>query len=221
MKLPIGVLVSGSGTNLQAIIDAIEATCLSVDIRLVLSDNPKALALERARKHGIPTFVITKKDFPERKDFDQEAVKALKASGVELVVLAGFMRLITKPFLDAFPMRIINIHPSLLPAFPGLEVQRKALEHGVKFSGCTVHFVDEGLDSGPIIMQAVVPVMDNDDVETLKIRILEKEHVVYPEAIRYLAEGRVSVKNRRVVIEGAQGADGALFNPALTAPLKK
>jgi phosphoribosylglycinamide formyltransferase-1 len=213
MKLPVAILASGSGTNLQAIIDAVRAGRLGADLRLVLSDNPKARALERAKAAAVPTAVVTKKDFPIREEFDKEVVRLLKAAGVELVVLAGFMRLVTKPFLDAFPMRIINIHPSLLPAFPGLDVQRKAVEHGVKFSGCTVHFVDEGLDSGPIIMQAVVPVLEGDDAEALKARILEKEHVIYPAAIQCFAEGRVKVRERHVFIEGARNPEGALFNP--------
>lgn len=200
----IAVLVSGSGTNLQSIIDETEAGLLKVDIKLVLADNAEAYALERARKHNITTAVITKSEYPKRKEFDQKVVELLNEHSVELVVLAGFMRLLSPVILNAYPEKIINIHPSLLPSFPGLDVQRKALEHGVKFSGCTVHFVDEGLDSGPIIIQEAVAVKEDDTVEMLKARILEKEHLIYPKAIDYISRGRVEIKGRRVIIK----ADG-------------
>jgi phosphoribosylglycinamide formyltransferase-1 len=201
--MKIAILASGGGTNLQAIIDAIESNALPVEIALVLSDKEDAYALERAAKHNIPTAVITKKDYPDREAFDKEAVRVLKEHKVELVVLAGFMRLITLIFLEAFSERIINIHPSLLPSFPGLNVQKKALEHGVKFSGCTVHFVDDGLDSGPIIVQAQVPVLGDDTVESLSERILKEEHRIYPLAIRLIAEGKVKIEGRRVIIKEA------------------
>ncbi|MBE9531703.1 MAG: phosphoribosylglycinamide formyltransferase [Proteobacteria bacterium] len=199
--MDIAVLVSGSGTNLQSIIDSVESGHLKVNIKLVLSDNAEAYALKRAKKHNIATAIITKADYPKRKEFDQKTVETLKEHSIELVVLAGFMRLLSPVMIDAFPERIINIHPSLLPAFPGLDVQKKALEHGVKFSGCTVHFVDEGLDSGAIIIQEVVPVLDGDTVETLKARILEKEHIIYPKAIEYISKGLIQINGRRVKIK--------------------
>lgn len=211
--LKIGVLASGSGTNLQSIIDAVESKRLNAVIKAVISDNPQALALERAKKHGIPHEVILKKGFPSREEFDRQLSERLNGHGVELVVLAGFMRIISKVMLDAFPMRIINIHPSLLPSFPGLDVQKKALDFGVKFSGCTIHFVDDGLDSGPIIIQAAVPVNDNDTVEDLKKRILAEEHRIYPQAIELFAEGRLEIKGRRVFVKHSEAVTGVLENP--------
>ena len=212
----VGVLVSGSGTNLQSIIDAVESGRLSASIKLVISNKPDAYALERAEKHGIRTAVVRVKDFPSRELFDSEVLRLLKEAGVELVVLAGFMRLISSVLLEGFPMRIINIHPSLLPSFPGLEVQKAALEHGVKFSGCTVHFVDSGLDSGPIILQAVVPVKDEDTVEALQKRILAEEHRIYPQAIELFSEGRIEVRGRRVFVRDSQAPDKAVENPKVT-----
>lgn len=212
----VGVLVSGSGTNLQSIIDAIESGRLRASIKLVISNKPDAYALERAKKHGIQTVVVRVKDFPTRELFDSEVLRLLKEAGVELVVLAGFMRLISSVLLEGFPMRIINIHPSLLPSFPGLEVQKAAIEHGVKFSGCTVHFVDSGLDSGPIIIQAVVPIKDEDTVEALQKRILAEEHRIYPQAIELFSEGRIEVRGRRVFIRDSQAPDKAVENPKVT-----
>lgn len=213
--MDIAVLVSGNGTNLQSIIDSVEAGRLKVNIRVVLSNNANAFALERAKKHNILVKVVTRANYPEKKDFDQKVTDILNEHSVELVVLAGFMRLLTPVILNAFPERIINIHPSLLPAFPGLEVQEKALQHGVKFSGCTVHFVDEGLDSGPIIIQAVVPVLDNDTADSLSERILEKEHQIYPQAIDYISRGLVEIKGRRVHIKDSTQTGGTT-NPPLT-----
>ncbi len=213
--LTIGVLVSGSGTNLQSIIDSIEAGCLDARISVVLSDNPQAHALKRAEEHGIKTCVITKKELPKREDYDRRAVEVLNAHGVELVVLAGFMRILSPVFVRAFPLRIMNIHPSLLPAFPGLDVHRKAIESGARFSGCTVHFVDEGVDTGPIIIQAVVPIRDDDTPETLRQRILTEEHRIYPEAIRLFGEGRLTVEGRRVRIREGRFPEGVLVNPAI------
>lgn len=212
----IGVLVSGSGTNLQSIIDAIEAGRLSASIKVVLSNKAGAFALERARKHGIETAVVGVKDFPSRELFDGEVLRILREKGVELVVLAGFMRIISNVLLEGFPMRIINIHPSLLPSFPGLEVQKAALDYGVKFSGATVHFVDGGLDSGPIIIQAVVPVKDEDTVESLSKRILAEEHRIYPQAIQLFSEGRIEVRGRRVFIRDCQSPSTAIENPKIT-----
>ncbi|TAN61613.1 phosphoribosylglycinamide formyltransferase [bacterium] len=215
--LNIGVLVSGSGTNLQAIIDAIEAKRLDAKIAVVISNKPDAFALTRAEKHGIDTRVIVKDAFPDRETFDAELVRVLNEHKVELVALAGFLRILTPVFTRAFPMRIMNIHPSLLPSFTGLDVQRKAIEYGVKFSGCTVHFVDEGLDTGPIIMQAVVPVTANDTTETLAKRILEEEHKIYPEAIRLYAEGKFKILGRRVLSAESGTVEASLENP----PIKK
>ena len=199
-KLPIGVLVSGGGSNLQSLIDHIDQGTLNAEIRIVLSNNPDAFALERCRKHGIPTAVVDHREFSSRERFDGRMVEILNAAGVELVVMAGFMRILSPEFFQAFPMRIMNIHPALLPAFPGTHVQRKAVDYGVKFSGCTVHFADEGVDSGPIVIQAVVPVYEDDDAEILAARILKEEHRIYPQAIQYYAEGRIRIEGRKVHI---------------------
>lgn len=216
-KIGIGVLVSGSGSNLQAIIDRIEEGKLDAEIRLVVSNNPDAFALERCRKHRIPAVVIDHRLFNSREEFDERMIEALRAAGVDLVVMAGFMRILTCGFFRAFPMRIMNIHPALLPAFPGTHVQRKALEYGVRFSGCTVHFADEGVDTGPIIIQAVVPVLEDDIEETLAARILKEEHRIYPEALQWYAEGRMEIEGRRVRIKsGNRMAEKALHNPPLS-----
>jgi len=212
-KLRIGALASGGGTNLQAIIDRCQDGTLAAEIAVVISNNPDAGALERARMAGIPTLCIDHRGFADREAFDHAVVGALRDAGVELIVLAGFMRIISAVFVAAFPHRIMNIHPALLPAFPGLHVQRKALEHGVRFSGCTVHFVDTGTDTGPIIIQAVVPVLDDDTEATLSARILEQEHQIYPRAIQLFAEGRLRVEGRRVFVEGANPPRSALINP--------
>jgi phosphoribosylglycinamide formyltransferase-1 len=214
-KLRLGVLASGSGSNLQAIIDRCADGGINAEIVMVLSNVPGAGALLRAEQAGIATALIDHRTFAERADFDSAVVAALQAAGVDLVVLAGFMRLITAPFIAAFPERIINIHPALLPAFPGLHVQKKALEAGARFSGCTVHFVDGGVDTGPIIIQAVVPVLDADDEASLSARILVQEHRIYPRAIQLIAEGRLRIEGRRVLIADAVGVDGVLVNPPL------
>jgi len=217
----LGVLVSGGGSNMQAIIDSIDSGRLDAAVKVVISDNPDAYALERAKSHGIPSVVLHKKGFTSREEFDRAVVHELNEHGVELVVLAGFMRIISSVLLDAFPMRILNIHPSLLPAFPGLGVQQKAIEHGVKFSGCTVHFVDGGLDSGPIIIQAVVPVLDDDTPGELAKRILAHEHRIYPEAIRLYSEGRLKIIGRRVFVDGGEQVSGAMENPKITGVAHK
>jgi len=214
-KLRLGVLASGSGSNLQAIIDRCADGSIDAEIVLVLANVPGAGALARAEKAGIATTVIDHRTFAERADFDGAVVAALQAAGVDLVVLAGFMRLVTAPFIAAFPERIINIHPALLPAFPGLHVQKKALEAGARFSGCTVHFVDGGVDTGPIIIQAVVPILDDDDEASLSARILVQEHRIYPRAIQLLAEGRVRIEGRRVRIAAAGVVEGVIVNPPL------
>jgi phosphoribosylglycinamide formyltransferase-1 len=201
-QLPIGVLISGSGTNLQAIIDAIEAEKLDAKIEIVLSNRADAYGLVRARNHGLSLEVLDHKNFPSREAFDQTVVDMLRARGVELVALAGFMRLLSPVFVKAYSNRIMNIHPALLPAFPGLHVQKKAVEHGVRFSGCTVHFVNEECDEGPIIIQAVVPVFPDDTEASLSARILRQEHQIYPRAIQLYSEGRLRVVGRKVLIDG-------------------
>ena len=200
-KLRIGAIASGGGTNLQAIIDRCADGSIDAEIVLVISNNPDAGALDRARKAGIPALCIDHRQYSEREDFELEVVKALKTSRADTIVLAGFMRIVTETLLNAFPMRVLNIHPALLPAFPGLHVQRKAIEYGARFSGCTVHFVDGGVDTGPIIAQAVVPILDDDTEQTLSARILVEEHRIYPHAIQLLAEGRLKVVGRRVKID--------------------
>jgi phosphoribosylglycinamide formyltransferase-1 len=214
-KLRLGVLASGSGSNLQAIIDRCADGSIDAEIVLVLSNVPGAGALSRAEQAGIATALIDHRTFADRTAFDQAVVHALQAANVDLVVLAGFMRLISDPFIAAFPERIINIHPALLPAFPGLHVQKKALESGARFAGCSVHFVDGGVDTGPIIIQAVVPILDDDDEASLSARILVQEHRVYPRAIQLIAEGRLRIEGRRVRISDAGAVDGVLVNPPL------
>jgi phosphoribosylglycinamide formyltransferase-1 len=191
----LGVLVSGSGTNLQAIVHAIRDGELDARIGVVVSNVPGAPALERARAAGIECVVVDHKPFTDRGAFDAAVVEVLRSRGVELVVLAGFMRLITPLLLDAYPMRIVNVHPALLPAFPGVHGQRQALEYGVRVTGCTVHFVDRGTDTGPIIAQAAVPVHDGDDEETLTARILVQEHQLLSRVLQWIAEGRVTVES--------------------------
>ena len=198
--LKIGVLVSGRGSNLQAMIDAIEAGKLKAQVAVVISNVPGVMALERAKKHGIKAVVVNDREFSDKSSYEKEIIKVLESNSVDLVCLAGYMKLISPEFVRHFKGRMMNTHPALLPAFPGLHVQKKALEHGVKYSGATVHFVDEGCDTGPIIIQAVVPVFDNDTEETLSARILEQEHKIYPEAIRLYAEGKLKIEGRRVKI---------------------
>jgi len=215
-KLRIGVLASGGGTNLQSIIDRCLDGSLDAEIAVVICNNPRAGALERAAQAGIATRCINHRDFSSREDFDTAVVSALQESGVELVVLAGFMRIITQTFIDAFPDRVINIHPALLPSFPGLHVQQQAIDYGARFSGCTVHFVDGGVDTGPILIQAVVPVLQDDTAETLAARILEQEHRIYPRAIQLIAENRVHINGRQVSIDPTCPASrSALVNPSL------
>jgi phosphoribosylglycinamide formyltransferase-1 len=194
----IGILVSGRGTNLQAIIDAIENGELNARIALVLSNKKEAPALERAQKKGIETVCMDPKAFAGKKEFDLALAGELKNRQVDLVCLAGYMRILGPEFINKFDGKIINIHPSLLPAFPGLDVQQKAIDYGVKFSGCTVHFVNEEVDGGPIILQAVVPVHESDDAETLAKRILIQEHLIYPRAIQMIVENRLHIENRKV-----------------------
>ena len=198
-KFKLAVLVSGRGSNLQAIIDSIEKNNLAAEISLILSNVPDAYALQRGKKHGLESIFLDPKSFSSRDDYEKQMIELLQTKSIDLVCLAGFMRILGKKFIEAFSGKIINIHPSLLPAFPGLNVQEKALQHGVRFSGCTVHFVNEEVDGGAIISQAVVPILDTDDTQSLSDRILEQEHIIYPEAIRLIIEDRLEFSGRRVV----------------------
>ncbi len=197
----IGVLVSGSGTNLQAIIEAIEAGKIDGKICIVISDNPDAYAIKGAKKYNIETQYINYKEFNNREEYDKKIVSILKEKNCDLVVLAGYMKILTPYFINTYKNKIMNIHPALLPSFPGLHVQKKAIDCGVKISGCTAHFVDEGLDSGPIIIQRAVEVKEDDTEETLAKRILKEEHQIYPRAIQLFSEGRLIIKGRRVFIK--------------------
>jgi len=212
-QLKLGVLLSGSGTNFQAILDAIDAGALDAKVCAVISNVATAGGLERAKAKGIPAIVIDHRRFGNRKDFDTAVLEVLEGHDVDYVVLAGFMRVLTSVLLDAFPMRIVNIHPALLPAFPGLNAQSQAFSYGVKIAGCTVHFVDAGTDTGPIIAQAAVPVLSGDDDESLRQRVLRAEHELFPRVLQWIAEGRVTAKpgpkgseRARVVLQGVEGA---------------
>jgi phosphoribosylglycinamide formyltransferase-1 len=216
-KINLGVLVSGSGSNLQSIIDNIEKGLLDAVIKVVISNNPDAYAIERAKKHQIPAVVIKHQGYSNREDFDQEMINVLESYSVELVVMAGFMRVLTALFLNTFPMKIMNIHPAILPSFPGTHAQRRAAEYGVKFSGCTVHFADGGIDTGPIIIQAIVPAYVDDTEDTLAARILKEEHRIFPQAIQFYAEGKIEVTGRKVRIKGSDRIPAPpLHNPPLT-----
>ncbi len=203
-KPKVAVLISGSGSNLQAIIDASERGEIPCRVGIVISNKAGAYGLVRAKNHGIPTEVVDHKQFATREAFDAKLVEIIRESGAELVCLAGFMRVLTPVFVHAFPNRILNIHPALLPSFPGTHGPGQALAYGVRFSGCTVHFLDEGVDTGPIIVQAVVPVYDDDTEETLAARILVQEHRIYPMAIRLFFSGKLSVEGRRVRVLGEE-----------------
>jgi phosphoribosylglycinamide formyltransferase 1 len=194
MTLSLGVLISGGGTNLQALLDATSAGELDAQIRVVISNQADAYGLERARARGIPTVALSHRAFADRAAFDEALVKALREHGVEWVALAGFMRVLTPGFLAAFPDRVVNIHPALLPAFPGVEGIRQAHDYGVKIAGCTVHFVDTGVDSGPIIAQRAVSVLESDTAESLKQRVLTEEHLAFVLAWKLIAAGRVRIE---------------------------
>lgn len=199
-SLSLGVLVSGSGSNLQSIIDSIESGALDASIEVVISNNPDAFALKRTEKHSIKSVVIDHNEFLSREDFDRKMIDILRSHSVDLVVMAGFMRILSPLFLRSFPLKIINIHPAILPSFQGLHAQERAFDYGVKFSGCTVHFADEGVDTGPIIIQSVVPVFDDDTAESLQKRILKEEHRIYPQAIQLIAAGKIEIAGRKVRI---------------------
>lgn len=197
----IAVLVSGNGSNFQAIVDAIEAGRISnARIACLISNKADAYALERASKHNITSIVLDHKAYPNRQAYDTALVELLRQHGVQLVILAGFMRLLSPTMIDAFPNAIMNIHPALLPAFPGLDAQQQAFEYGVRYTGCTVHFVDSGTDTGPIILQAVVPILENDSLDSLTQRIHGEEHRTYVEAVRLFCAGRLQVEGRKVHI---------------------
>ncbi len=196
----IGVHESGRGSNLQAIIDACESGKISAEVKVVISDRKEAYALKRAEMHKIPHYFVDIKKFKNKAHYEEEVLRLLKKHGVQLVCLAGYMRLVGEVLLKAYPMSIINIHPSLLPAFPGLNAQKQAIEYGVKVSGCTIHFVDQGMDTGPIILQSAVQVFENDTEETLAKRILEQEHVIYLKAIELFSKGKLKIEGRRVKI---------------------
>lgn len=214
--LRLGVLISGGGSNLQSIIDACQAKLIPARVECVISNVAGAFGLERARRAAIPAYTVSHAEFSARNEFEDRLLAILRQHDAQLVCLAGFMRVLTSHFLSAYPGRIMNIHPALLPSFPGTHGQRDAHRYGVKFSGCTVHFVDEGTDTGPVIIQAVVPVFDDDTVESLGARILAQEHRIYPRAIQLYAEGRLEMRGRKVVVKGARCQDFALHNPPLT-----
>lgn len=197
----LGVLISGRGSNLQSIIDASEKGKMTAKVAVVISNEPAAQGLERAKKHGIPTAVFDPKAFKDKNTYELEIVKTLKAHNVELVCLAGYMKIVGPVLLEHFQGKMINIHPSLLPSFPGLHAQQQALDHGVTVTGCTVHFVDAGCDTGPIIIQSAVPVKENDTEETLSARILLQEHHIYPLAIDFIARDKLKIEGRKVKIK--------------------
>jgi len=192
--ITLGVLVSGTGSNLQAILDAVAQKKLDARVAVVVSNVAGAGGLERAREAGVETAIVDHKAYADRRTFDAALVEVLRARGVEVVVLAGFMRLVTDVLLGAFPMRVVNVHPSLLPAFPGVHSQQQAFDYGVRIAGCTVHLVDGGTDTGPILAQAAVPVEEDDDAESLRLRILAREHELLPQVLQWMAEGRVTVE---------------------------
>lgn len=213
-KLKVAALISGRGSNLQALLDACADPAYPAEIVLVVSNVAGAYGLERAAKAGVPALTIDHKAFPSREAFDAEMDKAIRAAGAELVCLAGFMRLLSRDFSEAWKGRMINIHPALLPSFKGLHTHRKAIEAGVKLHGCTVHFVTPELDDGPIIVQAAVPVLPGDDEDALAARVLEQEHRAYPLALKLVAEGRVRIEGRVATVDGADDSGSRLVNPA-------
>ena len=214
--LTIGVLASGRGSNFQSIIDHIKSGYLNAVIAVLITDNSKAYAIERANKNNIEVLIISPKSFPDKDFYYKHIAGELKKRGVGLVVLAGFMRVVGKPLINEFHNRIINIHPALLPSFPGLHGQKQAVDYGAKISGCTVHFVDEGVDTGPVIIQAAVPVFHDDTEETLSERILKQEHKIFPLAVKLFAEQRITVEGRKVIVKSRR-ENSLLVNPPLEA----
>ena len=214
--LKLGVLASGRGSNFQSIIDEIDSGKLDASVRILITDNPEAYAMERARKHSIEYLYLNPQDFRSKDDYFSCITEELIKREVELVILAGFMRIVRKPLIDAFPSRIMNIHPALLPSFKGLHGQKQAVDYGVRISGCTVHFVDAGMDTGPIIIQAAVPVSPEDTEDALSERILRLEHKIFPYAIKLFSEGRISVDGRIVRIAGYRMKEEFFINPPLS-----
>ena len=216
--LRLGVLASGTGSNLQAILDACARRAIPAEVAVAICNVPGARALQRAAEARVPVVLLPHREHARREEYDARLVAELRSRGVELVCLAGFMRIVTPVLLSAFPQRVLNIHPSLLPAFPGMHGVRQALLAGVRVSGCTVHFVDEGTDSGPIIIQAAVPVVEGDDEDSLAARILAQEHRIYPRAIQLVAEGRIAFDGNRVRIGGAPGDPARTFSSPPVEP---
>jgi len=212
-RLKLGVLISGRGSNLKALIDACASPGFPAEIALVLSNRADAGGLDHARAGGIATAVVDHRGYPDRESFERDVDAALRAAGVELVCLAGFMRLLTAGFVEGWRDRMINVHPSLLPAFKGLHTHERAIAAGVRFTGCTVHFVRPEMDEGPIIVQAAVPLLPDDDADTLGGRVLQQEHRCYPLAVRWIAEGRAVVREGRVDVAGIADAPSASVNP--------
>ena len=212
--LHIGVLASGRGSNFQSIIDNIESGHIPAAMSVLITDNPDAYAIERCRKHNIESLVLKPGDFPDRNSYYTHVADELIRRDVGLVVLAGFMRVVGKAMIDKFPNRIMNIHPALLPSFPGLHGQKQAADYGVKIAGCTVHFVDEGVDTGPIIIQAAVPAYHDDTEDSISERILRKEHLIFPYAISLFAENKIKVEGRKVIINEPRN-DRSMSNPAM------
>ena len=213
--LKIGVLASGRGSNFQAIIDGVKSGYIKAQIRVLITDKADAYVIERAKENGIEHLYLDPKGHASKDEYFVKIAKELKKHDVGLVLLAGFMRIVRKPLLDAFPMKVMNIHPALLPSFPGLHGQKQAADYGVRISGCTVHFVDEGMDTGPIIIQAAVPVRPDDTEDSLSERILKYEHKIYPEAVRLFAEGRIDVRGRKVLIKDYKFPEEIVVNPPL------
>lgn len=210
--LTIGVLASGRGSNFQSIIDNIKSGHINAKIAVLITDNAKAYAIERARNNNIETLVLIPKNFPDRDSYYRHIADELEKRGIELVVLAGFMRVVGEPLIERFKNRIMNIHPALLPSFPGLHGQKQALDYGGKIAGCTVHFVDEGVDTGPIIIQSAVPAYEDDTEATLSERILREEHRIFPLAVKLFAEGRIKIQGRKVFID-SQREEAVITNP--------
>lgn len=213
-KMRVAVLVSGSGSNLQALIDAANAADFPAEICLVVSNNADAYGLERAQKSGIATKALSHKDYTSRSAFDEALHEVLREANVELICLAGFMRLLTPGFVDQWPNKILNIHPSLLPSFTGLHVHQRAIDAGVRFSGCTVHIVRAEMDEGPIVVQAAVPLSQDDTADTLAARILASEHIIYPKALEWMASGKAKVVGERVMLDDANDLPNSIHHPS-------
>jgi len=212
-RLRTAILISGRGTNMQALLDYCSTTNAAAEIKIVVSNTPDAFGLKRANEAGIPTEVINHKLYSDREAFESVITKTLKLHNIELICLAGFMRLLTSSFVDRWRDKLINIHPSLLPAFKGINTHERALEAGVRFSGCTVHYVRSEMDCGPIIIQAVVPIFPEDNAESLAMRVLAAEHRCFPQALSLIARGKTQIVEEKVLIEGNNSPDTFLFNP--------